>query len=246
MLVMGAGGLSRPEHGLADPGGTVHFDPDPRMTAWNSTTPFAVDIVAQNVVVDRQCPLYPDDPGSPTANCGLGGFEFVISWNPGLLSYVSINEGDFLGRTGRSTMCGVVEFAADHVHYLCASFGQRPLDVMGPQGSGRLATLRLAATSSVPAPGGLTPLTFSNVVLIDIMGRPFPSTAVSGQVEFLVCIDVSGDGSVDFTDTLDILALFGESVPPADPKYDPTGDHFVDLSDALYSLQEFGQSCTRA
>jgi hypothetical protein len=242
MLVMGAGGLSRPERGLAVSSGTVQFDPNPRMTAWNSATAFAVDIVAKNVVVDTQCPLDPEHPENGTADCGLGGFEFVISWDPSLLNYVSIVGGDFLSRTGRSQSCLEVESAADHVHYLCTTLAPPP--PMGPQGGGRLATLRLRATSSVPAPGGLTSLTLSELELVDVHGNPFPSTAVSGQVQFLVCIDVSGDGLVDFTDTLDILALFGHPVPPTDPKYDPTGDGLVDLSDALYSLQEFGESCT--
>ena len=52
-------------------------------------------------------------------------------------------------------------------------------------------------------------------IFIQLQGRLI--TAVHGQVDFIPCIDVSGDDFVDFTDTLEILSSFGASVPPADP-----------------------------
>jgi hypothetical protein len=217
--------------------GSMGFNPNPRLTAWNADS-FSIDVMANNVDVTTQCATNPNDPQSPLADCGLGAFEFTVSWDPAKLAYVSAGQGPFLSSTGRGVSCFAPVVGPDSVEYRCVTLGPSPL---GPQGSGKIATLTFEPL--VPGVGGTTALTFTDGHYNDIAGAAFPATFTAGTVEFGFCMDVSGDGGVDFSDVLDILARFGSSVPPEDPKYDPTLDGGVDFSDSLYALGEFGQSC---
>ena len=225
--------------------GTVLFYPNPRLTAWNGDG-FATEIKAQSIVTTSQCLTDPNDINSPLAPCGLGAFAIEVSWDATRLTYMGFAAGAFLESTGRSASCLPVTTTGTPVHTArlqCVTLGQLPL---GPQGSGTLAILTLdpAAGAAVDTS---TPLTFGTVTLTDIAAAQFPATKLNGEVYFGKCVDVApepGDGLVDFSDVLEILALFGADVPPAHPKYDPNGDGAVDLSDALYALAEFGQSCT--
>ena len=251
-LIAGSGVLPErvpgpaPEAALAS-SGTVKLTPNPKVTAWSSNG-VTVDVTAQSVTTSTLCSTNPEDPQAPTAPCGLGAFDFTVTWNPFHFTWnptvSSVLAGPMLTSTGRSITCFAPVTTASSARFQCVTFGTSPGLPLGPQGSGTLAYLTID-----PVPSGccfIAPLQFSEAKLFDIKGNEFTAATMPGGVQFAVCLDVANppDGGVDLADTLAILGHFGESVPPADPKYDPTFDDAVDLTDALWSLQEFGQQCT--
>ena len=69
------------------------------------------------VVLEERVAGIPFDPG-------LGSFALQIDFNPNLVSMV-IEEGAFLGSTGRSTSCGYTAVTETFVLYDCASSGSQ-------------------------------------------------------------------------------------------------------------------------
>lgn len=241
VLGSGAADIGGPTAALAS-SGTVIVSPATKLTAWNATA-FSIDVSAQSVVTTTQCLTDPNNASSPTLPCGLGAFDFTLTWDPAKVAFVSITGGAMLTSTGREMTCFAPVFGTGSVQFQCVTSGFLP---MGPQGSGVLASVTFDPI--VPAVGDTMPLALSDVVLLDIQGTPFPGTPVGGTVQFGVCADVNGSGGVGLADTLAILAHFGESAPPADIKYDPAPfpirNGSIGLADAFYSLQQFGQTCT--
>jgi len=243
MALIGGGML--PDQALAS-SGTLKFSPDPRITAWNANA-FTVEIRAENIVTTTMCSTNPENPGAPTAPCGLGAFDFTVTWEPlqftwnPLLS--NFAPGSMLTSTGRSIVCFDPVVASGSARYQCVTFGTSPGLPLGPQGNGSLAFLTLDPVNSSCCP--TLQIHFSDVRLFDIQGNQFPGTGVSGNVKLAFCLDVAEppDGGVDLADTLAILARFGSFVPPEHPKYDANIDGAIDLVDALWSLQQFGQAC---
>ena len=252
-LTVGSGLLPERAPGAGGPAtafassGTMRLVPNPKVTAWNGNS-VTVDIQAQNVVTTTLCSTNPEDPQAPTAPCGLGAFDFTVTWNPFHFTWnptvSSVTPGPMLTATGRSLSCFAPITTTSSARFQCVSFGTAPGLPLGPQGTGTLAFLNID-----PVPSGccfIAPLHFSEAKLFDIQGNEFAATPVSGGVQFTVCLDVGTppDGGVDLADTLAILGQFGQFVPPADPKFDANFDDAIDLTDALWSLSEFGLTCT--
>jgi hypothetical protein len=250
-LLVGSGGVlpfgPGPDSALAS-SATVRFTPSPRITAWNATMA-TIELQAQNVVVTTQCSTNPENPSAPMAPCGLGGFNLTVSWNPAHFSYVNIVGGGFLASTGRTASCFPPVVGPSSANLQCVTFGNpmTPGLPLGPQGTGVVGTLTLDPIAPACCP--LSPVTYTEAVLVDIQGNEFPGTPAGGNFQLAPCADsaLPATGTVDLQDTLAILNRFGQMVPPQDPRYNPTGpvlgDSSIDLADALYSLAEFGQAC---
>jgi hypothetical protein len=220
--------------------GSASIQPQPKYTAWNGNT-MQIDVFAENVVTTTQCPLNPNDENSPTGPCGMGAFTFTLSWEQVRFAYVGIQgvgSAFFLATTGRPVFCQPPTFGIATLTYSCNSGGAIPL---GPQGSGKLATITFDPNGA--GPDTFTTLTVSNITFSDIAGNQFPATGGTSEVHFLPCFDVTGDNAVDLSDALAILGFFGQSSPPVATKYDTTEDGSIDLSDVLMALTEFGQQC---
>ncbi len=104
----------------------------------------------------------------------LGAYEFELSFDPAIISYVSVGNGDFLSSTGRTVSCPSPILTAGSVRFGCVSQGSSP---PAPNGSGVLATLTFTATAP-----GTSPLAFLLATLSDPLGNDIPATATGGQV----------------------------------------------------------------
>ncbi len=105
----------------------------------------------------------------------LGAYEFVIQYDPALVSFQSASNGPFLGSTGRSLylLNPVVDPVAGTVRYGCGTLGGGD----GPSGSGELATLTFNALAA-----GQSSLDFTTVNLSDPLSNDIPAGAVGGVV----------------------------------------------------------------
>lgn len=122
-----------------------------------SGTPFGVDV-------------------SVAHSTGLGGFEFVLNFNPALAQAQSATVGPFLGSTGRTVvpLDPVIDNGQGTLHYVVISYGDQPT----PTGDGLLATVTLTPT----VPGTLS-LWLDSVILSDGAGQPLPFTLRDDTVQ---------------------------------------------------------------
>jgi cohesin domain-containing protein len=109
----------------------------------------------------------------------LFAFQFDIGFNPAILSAISVSEGPFLP-TGGNTLfipglidntAGLISGTAD------ALIGAIP----GVSGTGVLAEIQLQGIGT-----GTSPVTLSNVILIDSSGGDITATVVDGSVRSVV------------------------------------------------------------
>lgn len=99
----------------------------------------------------------------------LGGYSFVIGWDPSVLGFTGVTNTAFLGSTGRTVTCLPPVLLVDSVSFSCTTVGVAP----GPSGSDVIATL---AFSSVGA--GDSPVAFSAASATDSLALPLnPATA---------------------------------------------------------------------
>jgi hypothetical protein len=116
----------------------------------------------------------------------LGAYEFELHFDPDVLRFVGVENGPFLGSTGRVLRCQTPWLVdpgtgglPDALHFGCATNDPTPA---GPNGSGLLATVTFA-----PKTAGTSPLTL--VVegtgiggLADVQGGAIPVQPSSGTV----------------------------------------------------------------
>jgi hypothetical protein len=102
----------------------------------------------------------------------LGAFQFDILYDPAVVSVTTIELGPFLGSTGRTAqpLKASIDNAAGTATFAAFSFGSSA----GPEGTGLLATITLAAVGQ-----GASALNLQNVLVTDTMARA-QSTSVSG------------------------------------------------------------------
>jgi hypothetical protein len=115
---------------------------------------------------------------------GLGAYEFALIWNPAALTYVSAQNGAFLGSTGREVSCLPLRFDADDdgvddpgfLRMGCVTFAAQPA---GPLDGGLLATVnfttKCAAAASLEFDTGRT-------ILSDPLANDIPVTAENGTI----------------------------------------------------------------
>ncbi len=107
----------------------------------------------------------------------LGAYEFTLLANPNVISFVSVNNGWFLGSTGRSVYCAAPIADGWVLRFGCVSYGSgRP----GPSGSGQLAQIIFQAA----APGQIG-LDLSRASLADPLGAPINAAIAGGSVTVL-------------------------------------------------------------
>jgi hypothetical protein len=133
---------------------------DPADQEVETTEPsFSVDVVADNVN-------------------NLGAYQFTLSFDPAIVSFVDAVNGPFLGSSGRDVSCFSPVVGTGTVRFNCVTLGPEP---EGPSGTGVLATVEFA-----PLTAGTSALDFTGVILADISGSALPHTDVGGQVTVVV------------------------------------------------------------
>ena len=109
---------------------------------------------------------------------GLGGYQTLLSFDPGLLKVVAVTQTDWLASSGRTVVplgpdidnaAGTVGFGAASI-----SISAQP----GVDGNGVPAIVRFQ-----PLATGVSDLVLSKTLLSDILGEEIDSTVTSGNVE---------------------------------------------------------------
>ena len=100
----------------------------------------------------------------------LGSYEFTLHFDPSVVTYESVANGDFLGSTGRQVFCpsAIVDVDAGTVRFGCASTGTEP----GASGSGQLAEVTFTAAADGVSPLDLIMISLSDPLSVDIPASP--------------------------------------------------------------------------
>lgn len=104
----------------------------------------------------------------------LGAFQFDLTYDPAVLAMVEIEEGPFLGSSGREVQCLTPRMERGSLGLTCVTLGAVP---DGPSGSGELATITFR-----PLASGSSPLHFTRLTLTDPPAQPLPTQAQDATV----------------------------------------------------------------
>ena len=117
--------------------------------------PFTASVVVENVT-------------------NLGAFQFDLTYDPAIVGFVEVQEGPFLGSSGREVKCLPPRSGEGSAGLTCVTLGATP---DGPNGSGVLATITLQ-----PAAPGSSPLHLVRLTLTDPPGQALPAQAQDATV----------------------------------------------------------------
>ncbi|MCP4167900.1 MAG: VWA domain-containing protein [Chloroflexi bacterium] len=182
---------------------------------------FAVDIVAEDVA-------------------HLAAYELEIHYDPSVVQLDGVEQGPFLGSTGRSIAAvePIVNPTEGWVKFGAFTFGTQP----GVNGTGVLATITLN-----PQGSGATALSLQNVQVADENSNPLTLATADGQVEIIGCFgDFDSDNDVDIFD-LQLVASHwncrtGDACYEARFDTEPDGD--IDAFDLQRFATAWGTTCT--
>jgi Cohesin domain len=136
------------------PGGTlVRVDPSSQTVSIGDN--FGVDIRIENVE-------------------NLGSYEWLLTFDPAVLDYVSVSNGSFLGSTGRTVFCPGAILDTGSVRFGCSTAGTTP---PGPSGAGVLATITFSALAT-----GTSSLDLVWAQLSDPLAEDIPTAIQDGDV----------------------------------------------------------------
>jgi hypothetical protein len=168
----------------------------------------------------------------------LGAFEFTMDFDPGVLQLDSIQEGPFLGSTGRTTQCGRFDVGPGLVRYGCASGGSQP----GPTGSGVVAAVSFTSLAQ-----GDSVISLDQTGMYDPLADPIPHSAQYGHVTVSACYgDVDGDGDVDIRDVALVFAHWPSPPLPYDQRYDMDSDGNIDIRDVQLVFSQWPRVCEQS
>jgi general secretion pathway protein D len=115
-----------------------------------------------------------------TGALSLGAYEFQLEWDPAVLGFVAVTNGPFLGSTGNSVFCPAPTVdtvsSLHHLTFTCTATG-----VVGPSGSGTLATVQFATNGA-----GTTTLDLHDGVLTTLLLVDLPASESDGTVTVVV------------------------------------------------------------
>jgi len=128
---------------------TVHVEPPSTEVAADSQ-PFTASVVVEGVT-------------------NLGAFQFDLTYDPAIIRFVEVQEGPFLGSSGREVKCIPPRSGEGSAGLTCVTLGATP---DGPNGSGVLATITFQ-----PVASGSSPLHLVRLTLTDPPGQTLPAQA---------------------------------------------------------------------
>lgn len=187
------------------------------------------------------------------AGLGLGAFEIQVLFNETAVD-VAIEEGPFLGSTGRETYC-LTGYGAGLARLSCFSLGSQP----GPSGSGVLAFLTVTPAQTLhlraAQENGVQTLlddVSAIVRLNDTSGAQLPLSRVNDASLIVRALegDVNGDCRVNVVDQQNVASRFGARVGSLaydarydlDPSLAPDGD--IDIGDVQMVFGRSGSTCS--
>jgi hypothetical protein len=141
----------------------------------------------------------------------LGAYRVTLSFDPALLTSVSVANGPFLESTDRDVSCLEPTLDEKSVVLACLSKGPKP---PGPSGSGHLATITLASTCE----SGTSALELSTT-LLEPLSNHIPNRAEDGTVtitEEILCSEPP-DSDLDGCADLQEIGMTPENGGMRDP-----------------------------
>jgi hypothetical protein len=163
----------------------------------------------------------------------LAGYEFALTYDPTVLTFVEIAEGDVLGQGGVETFWQAGDVADGAVTGITNAILQEG----GVDGGGVLFTAQFATTGL-----GETDLTITGT-LGDSDGSSIPFDVVGGYVIVRTYDrwDVTQDGAVDIADIVIVAQAFGQT-DPANEDADINSDGVVNILDVILVARHFGET----
>ncbi len=169
----------------------------------------------------------------------LGGFEFVMTYDPSVVHVTSATMSSFLSSTGRTVfqVGPTIDNVGGTLHMGAASFGTKA----GPSGNDLLTTITLT-----PQGNGSTTLGFSKMVLTDALGNPISVAAYGSSVTVQPALsgDVNQDCTVDSGD-MNLLSTHWHSTIGGQnfvPNFDLNTDNSINLTDVMIIASQWGMS----
>ena len=157
----------------------------------------------------------------------LAGWQFDIAFNPGVLSAVSVTEGDFLSKDGGNTFFEAGEI--DNTDGEITGMGGVLISRSGISGAGALFSIIFEAKAA-----GEGQLRLRNVKLGSDNRTRIPYEIITNPIIVEKSYDVNGDGEVNILDLTLVSQNFGQSNPQADAN----GDGTVDIFDLIAVAQD--------
>jgi hypothetical protein len=163
----------------------------------------------------------------------LAGYEFALTYDPAVLTFVEIAEGDVLGQAGAETFWQAGDVGDGAVTGITNAILQEG----GVDGGGVLFTAQFATTGL-----GETDLTITGT-LGDSEGSSIPFDLVGGYVIVRTYDrwDVTQDGAVDIADIVIVAQAFGQT-HPANEDADINSDGVVNILDVILVARHLGET----
>lgn len=152
------------------PTGTATNTPTPGPSATPGGTLVRVAPLSQNVPVGAGFSL--DITVDSVSN--LGSYEWLLTFDPAVVEFVSVFNGPFLGSTGRTVFCPGAILDTGSVRFGCSTTGATP---PGPSGSGVLSTVTFSALAE-----GSSVLDLVWAQLSDPLAEDIPTAIQDGSV----------------------------------------------------------------
>ena len=171
----------------------------------------------------------------------LAGWQLGVAFNPSVLSAVSVNEGDFLKKSGGATFFleGIIDNIAGSITNVSGAY----LGTGGVSGTGVLLSITFSAKTV-----GEGSLQLRDVHLGTPSGSAIPHEITLHPVivgNRSPAWDVNRDGQVNVFDLILVAQNFGLS-HPTDPGVDVNGDGTINIFDAIVVAQHFGEESVPA
>jgi len=145
----------------------------------------------------------------------LGAYQFELTFDPAVVSFVSIANGTFLGSTGRAVLCVSPIVSAGSVRIACSTLGPEPPP--GPSGSGVLAVVTFQGIAA-----GVSPLTFANTILTNPAAVPIGITLAGGSISVTDATPTPCAGPCPTATSTSTPTLTPTPAPISCPKIAPT------------------------
>ena len=171
----------------------------------------------------------------------LAGWQLGVTFNPSVLSAVSVDEGDFLKKSGGATF--FLEGTIDNIAGSIANVSGAYLGTGGVSGTGVLLSITFSAKKV-----GEGSLQLRDVHLGTPSGSAIPYEITLHPVivgNRSPAWDVNRDGQVNVFDLILVAQNFGLS-HPTDPGVDVNGDGTINIFDAIVVAQHFGEEAVPA
>lgn len=166
-----------------------------------------------------------------TGGENVAGYQMTVTFDPTVLSFVSIENADYLP-AGALTVPPSVD--SNKVTLAAASFLGGASD-----GDGTLAKATFEVVKVKASTIGLVNVTLSDPDLNRINVTTEDGKITDGDAVLIG--DVNGDGAVNIFDLVTVAGQFGQT-PPSNPAADVNGDGTVNIFDLVTVASHFGET----